>query len=46
MSIDKDTFEELGLQGKCSRYQKHRYGELVCYILKFLLCDARAKIVD
>lgn len=27
LSVDKDTFEELGLQGKCSRYQKHRHGE-------------------
>jgi len=27
MSVDKDTYEELGLQGKNSIYQKHRYGE-------------------
>lgn len=27
MSVNKDLYERLGLQGSCSRYQEHRYGE-------------------
>ena len=29
MSVDKDLYEELGIQGTQSRYQKHRYGNTV-----------------
>ena len=27
LSVTKDTYEQLGLQGVQSRYQDHRYGE-------------------
>ena len=40
MSVDKDMYEQLGLQGTHSRYLKHRYCELstcqsfpVCYVV-------------
>lgn len=29
MSVDKDLYEELGIQGTQSQYQKHRYGNML-----------------
>ena len=32
LSVDKDTYEELGLQGKRSTYQQHRYSEFMTIV--------------